>query len=1243
MDRTLNILQLNIGKQPAVQQSLLNDENLREYTALAVLEPHVWRTEGELRIVPLHHRNWVKVIPSAQSDERWAVRSMLWVRSDITAVQIQIPSPDLTGVVLYINGKRVLLIAVYIPCQNPEALKSAIGLITQAIRQARWENRGYLLDILVVGDFNRHDYLWGGDNTSETRQGEAEPIINLMADLHLQSLLPRGTPTWQRGEHESTIDLVLASSHISELRNKCAIYPIEHGSDHRAISSVFDLDVPEPPIVVRYLWESAPWGKIKETVARELSRQNLRNESVQNQTDRLTRVVGDTVFALTPKAKPSPYTKRWWSTELTELRDTYTYWRNRAKSVRRTGRVNIALENQAKAAAKEYHGAIRTRKKTHWENFLSDNTNIWKAAKYLSAKSPLDRVPPLVRSDGQIITQNNEQASLLLEKFFPPLPEQIDQEPDSPRRHGIPLERITAEEISRAIQRTSPMKAPGGDGLPTIVWKQLWPVIQEQVTQLFNSSLDQGILPSQWKEAKIIPLKKPGKSDYTNPKAWRPISLLSTLGKVLESVLADRISYLVEQYHLLPANHFGARKRRSTEQALSLLQEHIYKAWRAKKVLSLISFDVKGAYNGVVKERLLQRLRARGIPEPLVNWIDSFCSQRTTTITVNGITSHMQQLPQAGLPQGSPLSPILFLFFNADLVQRKIDAHQGGIAFVDDYTAWVTGTSGEENQSKIQSIVSKATEWEKRSGATFEPEKTAYIHFTRNQDKMDSQPVIVRGTEVAPAQEVKILGVIMDTQLRYKKHILRAANRGLQAALSLKRLGMLSPRVARQLFHSAVIPVVDYANTVWMHAGQRHLGPLNRIQRIGGQAVTGAFSTVATAVVEAEASIQSINTRNKEKIIRWWTDLATLPENHPLRRLRLRDTRRFTSPLQRIKREMQGTRLCDMECIEAYAITPWTQRVPLLPNETVITTDTLVVSTTSARNNLIGIGVGIYTPGLTRGEGRLFALAENQNVFSAELYAIHKGLRLLDWIREKTITVQSSCLSALQAIQAPGQQSGQIFVRKIYEIVERLRNQGCKIRTQWTPAASQMLWYRAAKAYAKGYTEPNQDTINVADKRQMRTTTRTHIRKLSPKQGDLPATVGKHIKEVDSALPGRHIERIYNELTKGEAKVLSQLRTGMARVNGYLNAIGATETSQCDHCTSRETVKHFLFQCPFWKEKRDRMLRLADGRWGDISFYLGGKSSQVDGEKWTPNLAAVKATIQYATSTGRLDPGGEGS
>ncbi|KAM4066065.1 reverse transcriptase (RNA-dependent DNA polymerase) [Hirsutella rhossiliensis] len=200
---------------------------------------------------------------------------------------------------------------------------------------------------------------------------------------------------------------------------------------------------------------------------------------------------------------------------------------------------------------------------------------------------------------------------------------------------------------------------------------------------------------------------------------------------------------------------------RSAEQALLLLQEQVYKAWRNHKVLSLISFDVPGAYNGVCKEILLERMKSRGIPAELVRWIDAFCSERTASLVVSGYTSEQRELPQAGLPQGSPLSPILFLFFNADLVQRRIKAESGSIAFIDDYSAWVTGPTAEANREGIQAAINDALKWEARSGATFEADKMTIIHFTRATVRNSNRPFLIRGQEVQPKESAKILGVIM--------------------------------------------------------------------------------------------------------------------------------------------------------------------------------------------------------------------------------------------------------------------------------------------------------------------------------------------------------------------------------------------------------------------------------------------------------------------------------------------------
>ncbi|EED11747.1 hypothetical protein TSTA_109260, partial [Talaromyces stipitatus ATCC 10500] len=128
------------------------------------------------------------------------------------------------------------------------------------------------------------------------------------------------------------------------------------------------------------------------------------------------------------------------------------------------------------------------------------------------------------------------------------------------------------------------------------------------------------------------------------------------------------------------------------------------------------------------------------------------------------------------------------------------------------------------------------------------------------------------------------------------EHVANAATKGLEAAMALRRLKIISPRTAMQLFRATVAtvaPVADYASSIWMHAcGTRGTQYLNRMQKHGAIAVTGAFRTVATAVAEAEAGIQPFHNRHMEKATKLWIDIQTLPKSNPLRKLRTITTRR---------------------------------------------------------------------------------------------------------------------------------------------------------------------------------------------------------------------------------------------------------------------------------------------------------------------------------------------------------------
>jgi hypothetical protein len=144
------------------------------------------------------------------------------------------------------------------------------------------------------------------------------------------------------------------------------------------------------------------------------------------------------------------------------------------------------LVEKCQEAKKTFFQTAREQKKRHWVEFLEDPGNIWKVAKYLNHNggSGFTKIPPM-NMEQELVSSNEEIASTLLQEFFPAPPVATLDKEDRAASNQLSLEPISEDEVKKAIFKAKSWKAPGVDGLPAVVWQELWPILKYQITALF--------------------------------------------------------------------------------------------------------------------------------------------------------------------------------------------------------------------------------------------------------------------------------------------------------------------------------------------------------------------------------------------------------------------------------------------------------------------------------------------------------------------------------------------------------------------------------------------------------------------------------------------------------------------------------------------------------------------------------------------------------------------------------------
>lgn len=321
----------------------------------------------------------------------------------------------------------------------------------------------------------------------------------------------------------------------------------------------------------------------------------------------------------------------------------------------RAAGIEDSQAREARAEARfQLRQTVKLAKRNYYRNLIEglDYHAIFRAVGWATSQRQYT-TPHIKRSDGSLATANIAKQQALRETILTPT-EGIGQDASAvdlsqEERNDIPETHMcNEEEAEYAISRMGNSSA-GEDEIPPGVIKKAWPVLKKHITSFFGMCLRNGHHPQCFKSAILCALPKPEKKIRSEPKSYRLIALLSCLGKVLERVVARRLSTFTLKAKLFSNLHFGAIPGRSAVDAAATLTHDVEKAMQQQNVVTALAFDIKVAFDNVSKDKLIKRLWDQKISLLLIRWTDSFLTQQTAAIRLDGKTG-IQQTLGIGVP-----------------------------------------------------------------------------------------------------------------------------------------------------------------------------------------------------------------------------------------------------------------------------------------------------------------------------------------------------------------------------------------------------------------------------------------------------------------------------------------------------------------------------------------------------------------------------------------------------------------